>query len=69
MLLTPFAADAEDEQTQNFVTSYKEAMARHRSSSQQTLMMRSTRSKQQAEQAGVTPDMSVAISAYACERL
>ncbi len=44
MLLTPFAADADDELTQKFVTALKRNTARHRSSS---LMhtMRSMRSK------------------------
>lgn len=39
MLLTPFAADAEDEATQKFVSAYKKNTATSRTSLQQTLMM------------------------------
>ena len=46
MLLTPFAADADDEKTKAFVSTYKRNMAMFQTSSQQMLTMQSMLSKQ-----------------------
>lgn len=60
MLLTPFAADAEDEKTQNFVTAYKEAY-----DNQIPIQFAADAYdavyaiKLAAEDAGITPDMEV----------
>lgn len=45
MLLTPFAADATDDLTVNFVKSYEEAYGETQSSSLQMLMMQFTSSR------------------------
>ena len=60
MLLTPFAADADDEKTQSFVTKYKEAYGDTPNQFAADAYDAIYIIKAAAEQAGVTPDMSVA---------
>ena len=60
MLLTPFAADADDEKTQSFVTKYKEAYGDTPNQFAADAYDSIYIIKAAAEQAGVTPDMSVA---------
>ena len=60
MLLTPFAADAEDEKTQTFTAAYKEAYnglvpTQFAADAYDAMYV----IKAAAEKAGVTPDMSV----------
>ena len=57
MLLTPFAADAEDEKTQNFVSKYKEAYGEVPNQFAADAYDAMYIIKAAAEQAGVTPDM------------
>ena len=59
MLLTPFAADAEDEKTQNFVSKYKEAYGEVPNQFAADAYDAMFIIKAAAEQAGVTPDMEV----------
>ena len=59
MLLTPFAADADDEKTQSFVTKYKEAYGDTPNQFAADAYDAIYIIKAAAEQAGVTPDMSV----------
>ena len=59
MLLTPFAADAEDEKTQNFVSKYKEAYGEVPNQFAADAYDAMFIIKAVAEQAGVTPDMEV----------
>ena len=59
MLLTPFAADAEDEKTQNFVSKYKEAYGDVPNQFAADAYDAMFIIKAAAEQAGVTPDMEV----------
>ena len=60
MLFTPFAADADDEKTQSFVTKYKEAYGDTPNQFAADAYDAIYIIKAAAEQAGVTPDMSVA---------
>ena len=60
MLLTPFAADADDEKTQSFVTKYKEAYGDTPNQFAADAYDAIYIIKAAEEQAGVTPDMSVA---------
>ena len=60
MLLTPFVADADDEKTQSFVTKYKEAYGDTPNQFAADAYDAIYIIKAAAEQAGVTPDMSVA---------
>lgn len=60
MLLTPFAADTDDEKTQSFVTKYKEAYGDTPNQFAADAYDAIYIIKAAAEQAGVTPDMSVA---------
>ena len=60
MLLTPFAADADDEKTQAFVSAYKEAYGDTPNQFAADAYDAIYIIKAAAEQAGVTPDMSVA---------
>ena len=57
MLLTPFAADAEDERTQNFVSKYKEAYGEVPNQFAADAYDAMYIIKAAAEQAGITPDM------------
>ena len=59
MLLTPFAADAEDEKTQNFVSKYKEAYGDVPNQFAADAYDAMFIIKAAAEQAGITPDMEV----------
>ena len=59
MLLTPFAADTDDEKTQSFVTKYKEAYGDTPNQFAADAYDAIYIIKAAAEQAGVTPDMSV----------
>lgn len=59
MLLTPFAADAEDEATQNFVKAYKEKFSDIPNQFAADAYDAIYTIKAAAEKAGVTPDMSV----------
>ncbi|MDD3796229.1 MAG: ABC transporter substrate-binding protein [Lachnospiraceae bacterium] len=59
MLLTPFAADASDEMTQNFVTAYKEAYTDVPNQFAADAYDGMYAIKAAAEKAGVTPDMEV----------
>ena len=59
MLLTPFAADAEDEKTQNFVSKYKEAYGEVPNQFAADAYDAMFIIKAAAEQSGVTPDMEV----------
>lgn len=59
MLLTPFAADAEDEMTQNFVGAYKEAYTDTPNQFAADAYDAVYAIKAAAEQGDVTPDMSV----------
>ena len=59
MLLTPFAADAEDEKTQNFVSKYKEAYGEVPNQFAADAYDAMFIIKAAAEQAGITPDMEV----------
>ena len=59
MLLTPFAADAEDELTQNFVAAYKEAYGGIPNQFAADAYDAVYAIKAAAEDAGITPDMSV----------
>lgn len=59
MLLTPFAADAEDEATQAFVTKYQEAYGEVPNQFAADAYDAIYIMKAAAEEAGVTPDMSV----------
>jgi branched-chain amino acid transport system substrate-binding protein len=59
MLLTPFAADAEDEMTQNFVSAYEEAYGDTPNQFAADAYDAMYTIKEAAEQANVTPDMSV----------
>jgi branched-chain amino acid transport system substrate-binding protein len=59
MLLTPFAADAEDEKTQAFVAKYKEAYGEIPNQFAADAYDAVYAIKAAAEDAGITPDMSV----------
>ena len=59
MLLTPFAADAEDEATQNFVAAYEEAYGSTPIQFAADAYDAMYIIKAAAEEAGITPDMSV----------
>lgn len=59
MLLTPFAADAEDEKTQNFVKTYKEAYGDTPNQFAADAYDAIYIMKEAIEKAGVTPDMSI----------
>ena len=59
MLLTPFAADAEDELTQNFVAAYKAAYDVTPNQFAADAYDAVYTIKAAAEKAGITPDMSV----------
>jgi branched-chain amino acid transport system substrate-binding protein len=59
MLLTPFAADAEDELTQNFVSAYKEAYGETPNQFAADSYDAMYTLKAAIEQANVTPDMSI----------
>ena len=59
MLLTPFAADAEDEATQNFVAAYEEAYGSTPLQFAADAYDAMYIIKAAAEEAGITPDMSV----------
>ena len=59
MLLKPFAADAEDEKTQNFVSKYKEAYGDVPNQFAADAYDAMFIIKAAAEQAGITPDMEV----------
>ncbi len=58
MLLTPFAADAEDELTQSFVTKYKEKYGETPNQFAADAYDAVYAVKLAAEDAGLTPDMS-----------
>ena len=58
MLLTPFAADAEDEKTQNFVAAYKEAYGDIPNQFAADSYDGMYALKAAIEKSGVTPDMS-----------
>lgn len=59
MLLTPFAADAEDELTQNFVASYKEKFGETPNQFAADAYDAIYAIKAAAEKAGITPDMDM----------
>ena len=59
MLLTPFAADADDEKTQSFVTKYKEAYGDTPNQFAADAYDAIYAIKAAMEEAKVTPDMSV----------